>query len=211
MDLRERFDDPVEATRAAMDGRQAQIQTSMPGIIQSYDPERQTCTVQPAIKGRVEAPDGTVTSVALPLLVDVPVIFPSGGGCILTFPIEPGDECEVRFASRCIDAWWQSGGVQEPLSTRMHDLSDGFAYVGPRSQARKLTDVSTTETQLRSDDGSVCLGLNPVAKTLTVKAPGGVVYDTPLFHCTGDITAGNISLEHHEHSDPQGGNTGGPE
>lgn len=164
MDLRERIEDPVEALRAALDGRQAQLWTACPGIIESYDAERQTCAVQPAIKGRVESPDGSVASVALPLLVDVPVIFPGGGGFVLTFPIAKGDECLVVFSSRCIDAWWQSGGVQEAMTARMHDLSDGFAIVGPRSQARKLPAVSATATQLRTEDGATYLEIQPGGK-----------------------------------------------
>ena len=95
-----------------------------------------TVTVQPSIRGRVEQPDGSTKSVALPLLVDVPAVFPSGGGFTLTFPIHQGDECLVVFADRCIDAWWQSGGIGEPLETRTHNLSDGFALVGPFSPAR---------------------------------------------------------------------------
>jgi hypothetical protein len=164
VDRRERINDPVEATRAALDGKQAEMWTALPGIVESYDAERQTCTVQPTIKGKVEAQGGAVSSVALPLLVDVPVIFPSGGGFTLTFPIAQGDECLVVFSSRCIDAWWQSGGVQEPLEARMHDLSDGFAIVGPRSQARKLADVSTTNTQLRTDDGATYIEIQPGGK-----------------------------------------------
>lgn len=164
MDLRERLDDHIEATRAAQDGHQAQLWTACPGIIQSYNAEALTCTVQPAIKGRVESPDGNVASVALPLLVDVPVIFPSGGGFVLTFPVAAGDECLVVFASRCIDAWWQSGGVQEPIETRMHDLSDGFALVGPRSQARKIPAVSAEHVQLRTEDGQTYLEIQPGGK-----------------------------------------------
>ena len=64
----------------------------------------------------------------------MPVVFPGGGGFALTFPVAAGDECLVVFASRCIDAWWQSGGVGEPMEPRMHDLSDGFALIGVRSQ-----------------------------------------------------------------------------
>jgi hypothetical protein len=164
VDRRERINDPVEATRAALDGKQAEMWTALPGIVESYDAERQTCTVQPTIKGKVETQGGAVSSVALPLLVDVPVIFPSGGGFTLTFPIAQGDECLVVFSCRCIDAWWQSGGVQEPLEARMHDLSDGFAIVGPRSQARKLADVSTTNTQLRTDDGATYIEIQPGGK-----------------------------------------------
>lgn len=54
----------------------------------------------------------------LPILPDVPVVFPGGGGFALTFPVAAGDECLVVFASRCIDAWWQSGGVGEPMEPR---------------------------------------------------------------------------------------------
>lgn len=164
MDRRERTDNPVEAIRAALEGMQADMWTALPGVIESYDAERQTCTVQPAIRGKVEAPGGAVNSVVLPLLVDVPVVFPSGGGFTLTFPIAPGDECLVVFASRCIDAWWQSGGVQEALAARTHDLSDGFAFVGPRSQPRSLPEVSAEHVQLRTDDGATYLEIQPGGK-----------------------------------------------
>ena len=164
MDRRERIHDPVEANRAAMDGRMAQVWTALPGVVQAFNPTAMTVSVQPAIKGRVTRPDGAVESVALPLLVDVPVIFPSGGGFTLTFPVAAGDDCLVVFASRCMDAWWQSGGVQEPLEARMHDLSDGFALVGPFSQPRALDGVSTDNVQLRTDDGATYLEIQPGGK-----------------------------------------------
>lgn len=212
MDRRERVDNPVEATRAAQQGMQAELWTALPGIIESYDADRQTCTVQPAIRGKVERPGGAVASTPLPLLVDVPVIFPSGGGMTFTFPVRQGDDCLVVFASRCIDAWWQSGGVQEALAARMHDLSDGFAIVGPRSQPRKLAGVSATEAQIRNDEGSLVMSFDPTAGKLTVTAPGGVDYDTPQLRCTGDVIAGGISLQHHVHTnvEPGPGTSGGP-
>ena len=175
MDRRERFNDPVEAARAAQDGRQAEVWTALPGIVQSFDPAAMTVSVQPAIKGRVTQPDGSVVSVALPLLVDVPVVFPCGGGYTLTFPIAAGDDCLVVFGSRCIDAWWQSGGVQEPLEARMHDLSDAFCLVGPRSQPAVIPDVSTTTTQLRTDDGQVYVELAQDGQVVTINTPGRVV------------------------------------
>lgn len=211
MDTRERVRDDVEATRTALDGRQATIWTGIPGIVQSYDPEAQTAVIQPAIRGRVEAPDGGVKSVDMPLLLDVPVIFPSGGGMTFTFPINAGDECFVAFSCRCIDAWWQSGGVQEPLEARMHDLSDGFAIVGPRSQPRKLSGVSSTEAQIRNDAGTLVLSFNPETSTVSLAAPGGLHVDGPITS-TGDMVAAGISLRTHVHTGVQtgGGNTGGP-
>ncbi|HDK0301007.1 TPA: translation initiation factor IF-2, partial [Escherichia coli] len=91
------------------------MRVSIPGIIQSFDPEAVTAVIQPAIKGVEHDASGAEVSVNLPLLVDVPVIFPRGGGCTLTFPVKEGDECLVIFADRCIDFWWQSGGIQEPV------------------------------------------------------------------------------------------------
>ncbi|PQH29072.1 Gp138 family membrane-puncturing spike protein [Raoultella ornithinolytica] len=149
------------------------MRVSIPGIIQSFDPDAVTAVVQPAIKGVEHDESGAEVSVSLPLLVDVPVVFPRGGGCTLTFPVTAGDECLVIFADRCIDFWWQSGGIQEPVDGRMHDLSDAFCIVGPQSQAKKISGISTSAVELRSDDGSAKLSLNPASGAISGTAPGG--------------------------------------
>ncbi|UVW51083.1 hypothetical protein NYO12_18015 [Klebsiella variicola] len=149
------------------------MRVSIPGIIQSFDPDAVTAVVQPAIKGAEQDESGSEVSVNLPLLVDVPVVFPRGGGCTLTFPVKAGDECLVIFADRCIDFWWQSGGIQEPVDGRMHDLSDAFCIVGPQSQAKKISGISTSAVELRSDDGSTKLSLNPASGAINGTAPGG--------------------------------------
>ncbi len=149
------------------------MRVSIPGIIQSFDPDAVTAVVQPAIKGAEKDESGAEVSVNLPLLVDVPVVFPRGGGCTLTFPVKAGDECLVIFADRCIDFWWQSGGIQEPVDERMHDLSDAFCIVGPQSQAKKIGGISTSAVELRSDDGEAKLSLNPASGAINGTAPGG--------------------------------------
>lgn len=187
MDRRERFDDPVEGLRAAMDGRMAEVWTALPGIVQSFDPAAMTVVVQPSIKGVLTLANGTSRSVALPLLVDVPVVFPSGGGFTLTFPIAAGDECLAVLASRCIDAWWQSGGVQEPLEPRMHNLSDAFALVGPFSQPRTLPGVNTQDVQLRTNDGQAHVTIKP-DYTIAATNPAASIVMTPGGVITGEAT-----------------------
>ncbi|WP_373854819.1 Gp138 family membrane-puncturing spike protein [Klebsiella variicola] len=177
------------------------MRVSIPGIIQSFDPDAVTAVVQPAIKGAEKDESGAEVSVNLPLLVDVPVLFPRGGGCTLTFPVKPGDECLVIFADRCIDFWWQSGGIQEPVDERMHDLSDAFCIVGPQSQAKKIIGISTTAAQLRTDDGSafieVAAGHDVTVKTpgkLTASADGGTKITSPEIILNGNVTInGNLS------------------
>lgn len=209
--------------------KQAGIWTAIPGIIQSFDTETLTCEVQPAVMGRMRDADGTVKQIKLPLLLDCPVVFPHAGGCSMTFPIKPGDECLVVFSSRGIDFWWQNGGIQPPPEPRMHDLSDGFVILAPYSQPKKIGNVSTETVQLRSDDGQAFIELHPTTHNINTVTPanltatvGGnasvevtgsatlkaasVTIDTPTAHFTGnvnvdgDVKAGSVSLKNHTHN-----------
>jgi hypothetical protein len=168
LDQRERYEDHQEAFRAAMDGRQAQIWTSTPAIVESFDGN--TLRAKPAIQEKVRAKDGTVSDVNLPLLIYCPVVFPTGGGYVLTFPIKPGDEVLIVFASRCIDNWWKQGGVQKQAEMRMHDISDGFAIPGPLSDPRKVSNVSTTATVLRSMDNLLNVTLDSSIQKILINA-----------------------------------------
>ena len=166
MDHRERFDEPEETLRSFLGDHQAGMWTSLPGTVESFNAAAMTVSVRPGVMGVVTQQDGTTTSKELPLLVDVPVHFPGGGGFTLTFPIQKGDECLLVFSSRPVDAWWQSGGVQVPTANRMHSLSDAFALVGFRSKPRALA-VSGSATQLRSDDGGTAITMQPGSITWT--------------------------------------------
>lgn len=164
MDRNQLLNDAETAMRVALDGRQAQLWTALPGIVQSVDWDAMTVEVQPAIQGVVANEDGSSSYVNLPLLVDVPLCFPSGGGFILTMPLVAGDEVLVVIASRCIDAWWQNGGVGIPMEARMHDLSDGYALPGPRSLPQVVPTPSPTAAQLRNDAGTSIVGINAAGK-----------------------------------------------
>lgn len=171
------------------------LRVAMPGIIQSFDPDTVTCVVQPALKGADTDSVGNPVSLDLALLVDVPVVFQRGGGVTLTFPVKAGDECLVIFADRCIDFWWQNGGVQEPVDSRQHALSDAFAIVGPQSQAKKISGISMTAAQLRTDDGAafveVSAGHDITVKTpgkLTANAEGGTEITSPTIVLNGAVT-----------------------
>ncbi|TKU47850.1 translation initiation factor IF-2 [Citrobacter sp. wls757] len=165
-----------------------QIKVAMPGIIQSFDPDTVTAVVQLGIRCMQTNNDGTTSTSDYPQLVDVPVIFPRGGGVTLTFPVKPGDECLLIFSDRCIDFWWQNGGVQEAVDPRQHDLSDAFAIVGPQSQAKKISGISTTAAQFRSDDGSTYFEINPDTKKIKLVAPGGFDVISPESTFSAKVT-----------------------
>ena len=94
------------------------LHCALPGIVVSFDSEKQTAEIQPAVKAG---------SMNYPVLSDVPVFMP------VPFEVNPGDACLVIFADVDIDAWFESGVPQEPKSARKHALSDGFTFVGFRT------------------------------------------------------------------------------
>ena len=103
------------------------IRCCIPGIIQSYNANNNTAEIQPAIREEVVNEDNSVSYVNLPLLINVPIVFPSTKLGGVRFTLEQGDECLVVFSDLSYDNFWTSGNVQNPIEVRRHDLSDGIA------------------------------------------------------------------------------------
>lgn len=191
MDPRERYEDHVEAFNAGWDGRQAELWTALPAVVQSYSPTENTVSLQPTIQAQVSAKDGTTSWVNLPILIHCPVFFPSGGGYTLTFPIAAGDEGLVIFASRCIDAWWQLSGINPQVELRMHDLSDGFFLPKFWSKPKVISNISTASAQLRSDDGQCYIEL-AASHAINIITPGNLTSNVQ--GTTSVISKGNVKV-----------------
>ena len=188
LDPRQRYADRFETIQTHLDGRQAQIHTSMPGQIVSFNAAKMTATVKPAIQAINTQNDGTRVPVTIAAITDGPVHFPAGGGFTLTFPVKAGDECLIVFNERSIDNWHQHGGQQAPSDHRMHDINDCVVHVGLRSQANPLTGVSTTGVQLRNETGTDYIQLDSTG--ITLKTNG--VINLQAFGINVSNTAGGI-------------------
>lgn len=211
MDRNQLLNDAESAFRIAFEGRQSQIWTTFPAIVQSINWDEMTVEVIPAIQGSVEGEDGSIQYVNMPLLVDVPINFPSVKNFVLTLPIAAGDEVLVHIASRCIDSWWQSGGVQKPAEFRMHDLSDGFAVPGIYSKPNVIPNISTTDMQLRNRSGTTYIGIKPSGE-IDLVSPVGIKVTGDLT-VSGEVTAGIIPIPLTTHLHPvttAPGTTGAP-
>jgi len=104
------------------------LHCALPGTVVSFDAEMQTAVIRPAVKMQ--------SGIEFPVLRDVPVFMP------VSFEIQEGDACLVIFADRDIDAWFETGEAEVPPSSRMHSLSDGFAFVGFRTRGNANEDAS---------------------------------------------------------------------
>lgn len=192
------------------------LRVAIPGIVTEVNYSAQTVSVQPTIREKIEI-NGTYQWVELPILINVPFFIYSGGGYCITLPVSPGDECLVIFADSCIDAWWQSGGVQNQVERRRHDLSDGMAIVGFRSQVHTALGYSSDSVQVRTEDGGTFIDLRPGQVTINANvqingnlSTSGNAQTGGNHTVTGTLKAGGINMNTHTHRGDSGGSTGAP-
>ncbi|MDQ0202470.1 Gp138 family membrane-puncturing spike protein [Pectinatus haikarae] len=202
----ERTQDKIEYQKRLLDSVSIGLRVAAPGIIQAVDYGKQTCTVQLAIRERLNF-DGNLQWTEIPLLPDVPFFVYSGGGYCLTLPITVGDDCLVVFGDNCMDAWWQNGGVQNQIERRRHDLSDGFALVGFKSQPNVVSGFSGSSAQLRNASGSACIEIS--GDTINISAANVNVNGKTVI--SGGTTIDGKNFLGHMHKDVQSGSsdTGG--
>lgn len=205
------MNDRLVMLRAALSGWQSGIWTALPAIVESFDATKLTVSAQLAIQAQVRQPSGGWQNVNITLCEDCPVIFMGGGAFLFTAPLVQGDEGLLILSSRCIDAWWQNGGVQPQAELRMHDLSDGFFIPLCFSQPKVPPNVSTTSAQFRTRDGAAYVELAP-GHVINIVAPGGLNINAPVVF-NGSITDSgkNVGATHvHSGVQPGGGDSGPP-
>jgi hypothetical protein len=194
LSIPEQLPDDSALYRKMIDAALSRLRVAAPGIIQSFNATKQTAEVKIAIREHLNI-NGNLSWVEIPLLVDVPVYFPRAGGYCLTVPISAGDECLVIFADFCIDAWWQSGGIQNQVDKRRHDLSDGFALVGVTSQPKKVSGYSPNTVQLRNEAGNAVVEIDGTTINVTTSGIANVTGNS--INVSGSnisVSGGNVSI-----------------
>ena len=84
----------AQLIKQAIDSRLVDVHTAIIARVESYAPEKQQVDVSPVLKRQSED---------LPMLCDVPVLFPRAGGFFISLPIQPGDFVQILFNESAID------------------------------------------------------------------------------------------------------------
>jgi len=155
----------AEIFRRALDRRGSELWTSIPGIVQSFDPTTDEADVLPAVRQPLGGYDGDdpLQHEPLPVLPGVPVVFPAGGGCSVRWALAPGDAVLVVFATLNPAAWRRSGAVGDAGTTRRNALGYGFALAGVGPRAMGLD----APTGLELDGPEITIGkgaTHPIAR-----------------------------------------------
>lgn len=134
----------------------SEVHTCLPAKIVKYDYETQKATVQPLIK-KVYLDD---EEESLPLIVNVPVIWPRTQKTSLTFPIEVDDYVMLLFSERSLELFLEMGKEQKPGDTRMFDLTDAIAIPGLYPFSAKGLATNNDDVLLVYDKSSVRIKRN---------------------------------------------------
>ena len=152
----------IEVLNSVIDGRLIDLHVALPGEVIYYDVVRKQVAVLPMIKKKYFNQN---EAVELPILNNVPVVFPRSGKSHLVFPISRGDTGQILFNERSIDVWQMKGERVDPGDPRKHDLNDAVFIPGLSSQ-ENLPKVSSMNNSLELKHGDAVIEIREDAKFL---------------------------------------------
>lgn len=147
----------TDVITTAMDVRLEDMHVSMPGRVVSYDATKQSASVQPLVKRITTDETGARVTETLPIINDVPVVFPGAGSYAITWPITVGDSVLLVFAETSLDRYLLSGNIVDPIDPRRFALSDAIAIPGLRPFNNPVPSVPTNALVIKSP-GEIRLG-----------------------------------------------------
>lgn len=146
----------AEVIRVAMSARLADVHTAIVARVArvNLDGDKiKSVDAQPMIKVAHTTEDDKRIAELLPVVVSVPVQFPSGGGYRLTFPVKEGDTGLLLFTEASLDLWLEKGGDVDPGDDRRFSLADAVFVPGVRDFMHGLKSAPIDRMTLGKDDG----------------------------------------------------------
>jgi len=141
----------ADVLKEAIDGRISEHHTCIPALIVSYDRNKQSAVVQPSLKRKYK--DGRIVN--LPIINNVPVIFPRNKNNFIHFDLEKNDVVTLIFSERSLDIWKEKGGIVSPNDPRKGNLSDAYALVGGFDFKQSFTPTAPSGSLEINNSGNV--------------------------------------------------------
>jgi hypothetical protein len=140
----------AEVIRLAVEQHSASMSVGFPARVVRYNVSRETVDVQPQIQRAYEDDNGDLVHEDLPILPDVPVMWPSGGGgtAFITWPLAEGDSGLVIVCDRDPSMWRETGQPGPNGDQRAHHVSAGTFWPGLRSSKELLGASKRSETKV---------------------------------------------------------------
>jgi hypothetical protein len=139
----------AEVIRAFVREGAADLHVSIPAKVVRVELAKGLVDAQPLVKDLFEG-----QAVSVPVITNVPIVWPGAGGFRLTFPIAVGDTVLLVFSDRSLDLWLEKGGEVDPKDPRRHTLSDAIAIPGLRSFSAPWSGAAADGVTLGKDGGT---------------------------------------------------------
>lgn len=180
---------------------------TMPARVEAYDVATQRAQLKPAIaiaRGDLDG-DGEIDFEGLPVVDNVPVLWPRGGGFSMHLPLAPGDWVLMVVPSRSMDEWLERGDVDiTPADLRIGHIQDAVAIPGlfPNPEAIGAAGARAGEAVISSSSGAVQVRLSAgqaiiTAPDVRLGGPGAtlpVALGAPVLNNLGDIATALASI-----------------
>lgn len=141
----------AQLLKLAIDNRLLDVHTALIGRIEKYDASSQLADIQPVLRRAIKTHEG-INQEDLPLLVDVPVIFPRAGSFFLSLPIQLGDYVQVIFNETSIDEFF-TASTPTTKSAGRFTLQGAVAMPGIFPHAASLQSAHKNNLVAGKDDG----------------------------------------------------------
>lgn len=158
------------------------IRTHIVCTVIDYDGTTNTATVQPVNRAlRTTDPDN-LTTVEIPPLTDVPVMQRGSGKLWLTVAPAAGSYGVLHISDREIETWLALGKINDPVSTRTHDINDALFEPGALpllvdgDNGQLSAAVETNSVMLRTRDKLAYVAVRDDG-SVTIKSDGFMLID----------------------------------
>jgi len=168
-----------DVLEAAVNQQLNRLRVGLPGIVITYDSVTQIASVRPALTD--------LGGELLPIITQVPVIFPRSGGFAITWPLLPGDEVWILFGERSIDRFVALGGYQQPDNPRRFDWTDAVAIPGISPKTSPIETASGSAMVLGTRQGTSQIEITPALIRLGAQANDFVALAQLVLNELGNI------------------------
>ncbi len=133
----------AQLIKQAIDNRLIDVHTAIIAKVERYDHDKQLVDVSPVLKRHSED---------LPMLCDVPVLFPRAGGFFISLPIQPGDYVQVLVNETSIDDFLAESASSIDSLSRF-SLQGAVAIPGIYPQSKAITGTHKSNLVLGKEQG----------------------------------------------------------
>ncbi len=159
-----------------MDQALTEVFVALPGVVDKYNPVTQTADVLPLLKRPYVNQDASEGTDDIPIVPQVPVWFPRGGGFFMSLPLQKGDNVLLVICDQSLENYVAGDGATQvdPVDLRQHDISDAIAIPGGGVLSKAIKTIIASGAYFGKENGPGLRVSDAAVEVVTGGAPAAV-------------------------------------